>query len=144
MGCGTGIQSLSVNAEEIVCADINEKALEYAKEKLKGLRAEFVKSDLFEKVKGKFDLIAFNTPYLDEEEPKDYAWTYKQRGRDVIEEFIRKVAEYLEEGGSVLMVISDRGFERYREIAEEKGFRWRVLKEKPLFFERLYLVELVR
>ena len=144
MGCGTGIQSLSVNAEEIVCADINRAALEYAKYKLRELKVEFVESDLFDKVEGKFDLIAFNTPYLDEEEPKDYAWTYKQKGRDVIEEFITRVKDYLEDNGQVLMVISDRGYEHYKKLAEKKGFIWKVLKVKALFFEKLYLVELIK
>ncbi len=141
MGCGTGIQSENIRAEEIVCVDINKDALEYAKKKLRG-NIRFIESNLFANVEGKFDLIAFNTPYLDDEEPQDYAWTYMQNGRDIIEEFIVKAKKYLTDNGKILIVISDRDFDKYRNIAKKEGYVWRVLKEKPLFFEKLYLIEL--
>ncbi|MCX8200425.1 MAG: methyltransferase [Candidatus Micrarchaeota archaeon] len=144
MGCGTGLQAISIgNAKEIVCADINKDAVDYAKECVKRgdvQRIEFVVSDLFRNIGGKFDVIAFNTPYLDEGEPRDLAWTYLQDGQDIIERFIRESKKHLEEGGQVIMLISDRGYEHYKKVAEEIGYSWEVLREKALFFEKIFVV----
>jgi release factor glutamine methyltransferase len=141
MGCGTGLQANSIgNAEEIVCADINKDAVDYSKENVK--KIDFVTSDLFEKIEGKFDLIAFNTPYLDEGEPKDTSWTVMQNGKDVIERFIRESRAHLEDGGQIMMLISDRDYQKYEKIAEETGYKWEVAREKQLFFERIFVVKL--
>ncbi len=46
--------------------DISEKALGIAREnaRLLGLEAEFIQSDLFEKVKGKYEILVSNPPYI--------------------------------------------------------------------------------
>jgi len=146
MGCGTGLQANSIlSADEIVCADINKDAVDYAKENVKRndiKKASFIVSDLFSNVEGKFDLIAFNTPYLDAGEPRDVSWTHMQNGRDVIERFIRDAREHLEDNGRILMLISDRGYEKYRRIAERSGYTWEVVAEKNLFFEKIFVIQL--
>ena len=74
LGCGTGVQGLFLAEEElkVVCVDINPKVLENAKENFRraGLKAEFKASNLFSRIEGRFDLIAFNPPYLISEEIK--------------------------------------------------------------------------
>ena len=146
MGCGTGLQANSIgNAGEIVCADINKDAVDYSKENVKRSdvkKIEFMVTDLFEKIEGKFDLIAFNTPYLDEKEPRDASWTAMQNGKDIIERFIRESRAHLEDGGQILMLISNRGYSKYEKIAKEKGYKWEVVGEKQLFFERIFIVRL--
>ena len=64
MGCGSGIQTLNLlfnGAQKVICVDINEKALETTllncKEAGFGEKCEVCKSDLFENVKEKADVI---------------------------------------------------------------------------------------
>ena len=140
------MQAMSIGqADEVVCADINPAAVEVAcanSGKMPARRKRFVVSDLFENVDGTFDLIAFNAPYLDGSEPRDYAWTHVQDGRDVIERFIRESKRYVKRGGRVLLLISDRGYEKYLRCAEETGYEWNVAARMNLFFERLFVIEM--
>lgn len=143
MGCGTGIQAESIgHADEIVCADISKEAIEEARARVKHPNTEFIVSDLFSNIPGKFDLIAFNTPYLDDCEPCDIAWTHMQNGRDVIIRFMEEAKGHLEKDGAILMVISDRGYSKYRAEAIRLGYTWEVVAEKALFFEKIFVVEL--
>ncbi|MEM0437698.1 MAG: methyltransferase [Candidatus Micrarchaeia archaeon] len=143
MGCGAGIQAESIgHADEIICADINREAVEEARARVKRPNTKFVVSDLFGNINGKFDLIAFNTPYLDDSEPRDIAWTHMQNGRDVIIRFMEEAKGHLEKDGAILMVISDRGYSRYRTEAIRMGYTWEVVGEKALFFEKIFAVEL--
>lgn len=72
---GSGCLAISVklNAEvEVVASDVSMKALQIAKANAKNLNAEinFIRSNMFEKIEGKFDLIISNPPYIDSEEVK--------------------------------------------------------------------------
>ena len=73
MGAGSGIQAITAleKTKDVLAVDINPKAVEELKKK--NINAKV--SDLFSNVKGKFDLIVFNPPYLpaDEREPEDSA-----------------------------------------------------------------------
>ena len=51
-------------AAQVVAADVSDDALEVAKNNLKGLGVDVVKSDMFESIDGKFDLIVCNPPYI--------------------------------------------------------------------------------
>jgi len=145
MGTGTGILANSVNATEIYCVDINPDAIEFAKKTLgENLKFKFIISDLFEQIgkNEKFDLIIFNTPYLDNEEPHDYAWTYMQNGEDIIKKFILQAIEHLEKNGEINILISDRGYEEYEIFCKENKIKWEKIMEKQLFFEKLFIVRL--
>ncbi|MCX8205670.1 MAG: methyltransferase [Candidatus Micrarchaeota archaeon] len=143
MGCGSGIQAESIgSADEIVCADISKEAVDEARARVKRSNTRFIVSDLFSSIPGKFDLIAFNTPYLDDSEPRDIAWTHMQGGSDVIIRFLNEAKERLEQGGAVLIGASDREYGRYRSEAIRLGYTWEVVAEKALFFEKIFVVEL--
>jgi len=146
MGTGTGILAQSVgNANEIYCVDINPNAIEFAKKTLgENKKIKFIVSDLFEKISEneKFDLIVFNTPYLDEEEPHDYAWTYMQNGEDIIKKFILQAVKHLEKKGEIIILISDRGYEEYEQFCKENKINWEKVRKKTLFFEKLFIVRL--
>ena len=72
MGSGSGIFSevalKFIDKKNILAADINPSSIKLLKQK--GFDA--VKTNLFEKIETKFDLITFNAPYLplDSREPK--------------------------------------------------------------------------
>lgn len=77
IGTGTGAISLALannlNNSNILGIDISEEALVLAnknKEKLNLKNVKFLKSNLFENIKEKFDLIVSNPPYIDKEEIK--------------------------------------------------------------------------
>ncbi len=72
---GSGCLAISVkkNAEvDVTASDVSTKALQIAKFNAKNLDAEinFIRSNMFEKIEGKFDLIISNPPYIDSEEVK--------------------------------------------------------------------------
>jgi len=65
LGTGSGVQSrtlieIGIKEENITASDVNEEALNEAKK----LGVKTLKSDLFDNIKEKFDLIAFNPPLL--------------------------------------------------------------------------------
>ena len=76
MCTGSGCLAISVkkNADvDVTAVDISAKALSIAKQNAKNLNADikFIKSDMFNEVEGKYDLIISNPPYIDSEEIKD-------------------------------------------------------------------------
>ncbi len=62
-GCIAAYLARNTQAE-IVAADVSDDALAVAKSNLKGLGVTVIKSDMFENIDGKFDLIVTNPPYV--------------------------------------------------------------------------------
>lgn len=76
MCTGSGCLAISVkkNAEvDVTAVDVSAKALAIAKHNAKKNDAEvqFIKSNMFSEVQGKFDLIISNPPYIDTQEVKE-------------------------------------------------------------------------
>lgn len=72
IGCGTGVVSIAVakRAASGIGVDINDKAVENSKQnaKVQGVKnVEFLQSDVFEDVDGKFDVVICNPPYTKHE-----------------------------------------------------------------------------
>lgn len=70
---GSGCIAISIKKNvdvDVVASDVSTKALNVAKFNAKNLEAEvkFIKSDMFEKIEDKFDIIVSNPPYIDSEE----------------------------------------------------------------------------
>ena len=73
---GSGCLAISVKKNcdiEMTASDISQKALTIAKENAKNLEAEikFVRSNMFEKIEGSYDIIISNPPYIDTDEIKE-------------------------------------------------------------------------
>lgn len=142
IGCGTGIVSENIFniSKDVVCTDINPEAVRICREK--GLKC--ILSDLFENIDEKFDVILFNPPYLPEEEEDD-PWVKAaiyggKRGNEVVKRFLRKAWKYLNKNGKILLILSSLSNpdEIYKEF--EDMYKFDVLEEKSLFFERIYCV----
>lgn len=119
-----------------VGVDISEKALEIAKKNAERLeiQAEFLQSDLLEKVTGKFDVVVSNPPYIRSdvietlmEEVKEHepyiALDGKEDGLYFYRRITKEVKEVLHTGGSLLFEI---GFDQGKEVAElmeAQGFK---------------------
>lgn len=119
---GSGCIAIAVRREvkdkeiTVTAADISAEALELAKENARANLAEikFIESDLFEKVRGKFNLIVCNPPYIKSEdlaglqsEVKDHEPVLAlDGGKDGLDFYRRLAAEapkHLVRGGTLLM-----------------------------------------
>lgn len=153
VGTGSGLQALvaSRKAERVTGVDLNEKAVKTAEMNAKRNCVEnvfFMVSDLFQEVSGRFDLVIFNAPYLPEKQglwEGSEQWAGGETGRDLIEEFSEGLCDHLKPGGMALVVVSSvTGLEEVKEIFQKEGFSVRVLKEKKIPWEMLYVLEIRR
>ncbi|MDP7610234.1 MAG: methyltransferase, partial [Candidatus Woesearchaeota archaeon] len=143
IGTGSGVLAVEAakNAETVVGVDIDEKAIKYCKKNVKDEKIRFFKGNLFKDVKGKFDLIVFNPPYLPKDkEDKDIAHCGGKHGYEVVERFIREVGDYLEPDGKVLLLFSSlTNKEKVDGFVKENLLGFELLEEKSFFFEKLYV-----
>lgn len=147
IGSGTGIISLhcAKAGAEVMAVDISEDAVDCTRlnSARNSLNLKVSKSNLFENVNGKFDLIIFNPPYLPDAETRDIRWSGGPTGLDVIRRFLGSAGEHLEEDGRIVLVISSlAGYPKFEEFFSEFGFEASILRKKRLFFETIYTVEL--
>ncbi len=149
VGCGRAVISGEVAkiARRVIAVDINPHAVRIAKNK--GLEA--VRTDLFKGLKGRFDLVLFNPPYLPTsyEEKVDgwinYAYDGGPTGRDTIDRFLEGLKDHLKtEGRALLLVSSADGIEEVLSKASAEGFEAFETDDGPekFFFEQLYVFKL--
>lgn len=138
MGTGSGIQALTAleKIKDVLAVDINPEAVKLLKQK--GITAKI--SDLFSNVKGKFDLIIFNSPYLprDGREPEDSALTTTggKKGHETIEKFLRQAKKFLKKDGKILLVCSSLTGD-VEKLFKKHGYNFKKLEEEKMFFEKL-------
>ncbi len=160
IGCGSGIQSVAMvksGAKEVVSVDVNETALSETKasvEKfLSGLEKNqtqivgqtvsfsVLESNLFSKVSGKFDFVAFNPPYVPSDEIKWSDLDGGENGREIIDSFLEGVGKHLSDKGVVLLLLSSLNkVDDVFDILSKKGFRVENIGKKKLFFEELVVL----
>lgn len=151
VGCGCGIASLSwAKNNEVLGVDINPDAVKTSKDNAQknNSKAEFIESDLFSKISGKFDVILFNPPYLPTNEEDrvrgelNRAFDGGADGRAVLSRFLAIFAEYLEPNGSLFLVQSSlNGLEETKSILEKQGFKTEIIDRQEFFFEKLFLIK---
>lgn len=137
---GSGCILLSLlhysNDCEGVGVDISQEALQVAVQnaELLGIKADFLKSDLYEKVTGKFDLLVSNPPYIERaviptlmEEVREYdpyiALDGGEDGLDFYRRIIGGAQDYLKRGGQILMEIGSGQAKAVSELLREAGFK---------------------
>jgi release factor glutamine methyltransferase len=150
IGVGSGILSIaaasSENVSSVLACDINEKALLLAKKnaKLNNAKIRFVHSDLFSKIKKKFDFIIFNPPYLPEDRrcPDDLlekALSGGRKGHETLERFFLFLSEHLNQSGKALVVFSSlTGKEKIDSIISDCLFEKEEVASEKLGFEELH------
>lgn len=119
LGCGSGVLGLSLfrklqpSPAAVVLADISPEALALARENGEQLGADetvsYCESDLFEKVEGRFDLIAANLPYIPRSEATALAREVRQdpelalyggeKGTEIIARALDAALSHLNPGG---------------------------------------------
>ncbi len=146
LGTGTGIQGVTAAMKgcRVAFADISEEALECARENAaaNGATGEFLLTDMFTKVPGKFDTIIFNPPYLPSAPlvNNHSAVPYLDggiKGRELIDRFISGYMDHMNPGGIALLLESSlNGFEEDIKILNAE-----VVARQHLFFEELAVLK---
>ncbi len=137
IGTGSGIQALEAmeKTKDVLAVDIDRTAVSYARKQ--GVNS--IQSDLFSNVKGKFDLIIFNPPYLpSDERADDLALTGGKYGYEILERFFSKAKFYLNNNGKILIVFSSITGD-IEWLAQQYGYSFKKLEEQSFFFEKIYV-----
>ena len=145
---GSGIIAITLKKEivekytEIVASDISEKALSIAIENANNNNANitFIKSDLFDNISGKFDLIISNPPYISYKDKitiKDNVLNYdphlalfaEEDGIYFYRKIIEKAVHYLSKDGVIFFEIGYDQKEKILELGKNNNFITTVYKD---------------
>ncbi|MDM7935400.1 MAG: class I SAM-dependent methyltransferase [Methanothrix sp.] len=147
VGSGSGYISrhLKARARSVLATDINP----YAALMTRAEGVETVRADLFSGLKGRFDLIIFNPPYLPTTmEERTMSWMERaldggESGRETISRFLEGLKDHLNPEGRALLVVSSlTGPKEVLEKAASEGLSAEPVAEERLFFEQLYVLRL--
>ena len=147
IGTGSGLISRDLaRVTEIVATDINPHAALCAR----GPGVDVVRGNLFAGIRGTFDLILFNPPYLPTQPEEriddwlEYALDGGESGRVVIERFAADVRRVLAPRGRILLLISSlTGLMEVNELFLRDGFATGVVKEEIIEDEVLYVLRII-
>ena len=152
VGTGSGIQAIaaakSSRVKSVLAVDINPEAItSLGKKKVKKIKTQ--QSDLFSNVKGRFDTILFNAPYLplDPREPKDsqLATTGGKHGYEILVRFLQNIDDHLTKKGIALILFSSLTHkEKIEEALFDIGYDFEVVGEQKISFETLYVYKIQR
>ena len=119
-GCIGISLALNYPSAQVTCSDISAPALQVAKQNAKTHKAKtnFIESDLFKNLQGKFDLIISNPPYIKEDDILTLSPEVKQEprlaqiggkeGTEIIEKIIQAAPKFLTPGGLLALEIGDK------------------------------------
>jgi release factor glutamine methyltransferase len=147
---GTGSGLVAAEIARITCilaTDINPHAVRCAR----NAGAEVVRADLFAGIRGPFDLVLFNPPYLPTQPDEriddwlEYALDGGENGRMVIERFAQNVGDILAPGGRILLLISSlTGLPEVQELFSGAGFSSEIAVQQVVEDEVLYVLRIRR
>ena len=148
VGTGSGLISRELaKVSGVVATDINPHAVLCARK----AGIDVVRTDLFAGIRGSFDLILFNPPYLPtqpEERMDDwleYALDGGESGRAVIERFARNIGDVLAPGGRILLLISSlTGLSDVQALFAGQGYSVGIAMQQVVEDEMLYILKIIR
>jgi len=145
IGCGSGLLSIIAAKRgcDVLAADINPSAVECAERnaELNNIKIKTARSNLFDNLEGKFDLIIFNPPYLPEEQTEDSRNWAGGKNLEVITRFIKDAGAHLELNGEILIVISSLSNpESVLKEFSDSGFDARIIAERKIPWEKLFVI----
>ena len=134
MGTGSGLIAAGLTKlAPTVATDLNPHAALCAR----NAGVEVVRCNLAEAIRGEFDLIIFNPPYLPTEPHEriddwlEYALDGGKNGRETIEQFVSGVSRVLADGGRILLLVSSlTGTEETRELFARHGYIAEVIRRE--------------
>jgi len=139
MGTGSGILALHAakKAKKVLAVDISRQAVENLR-RLSLPNIQVRRSDLFQNVKERFDVILFNPPYLPREPPLDPQWS---GGIGIINRFLSQARSRLRPGGRIFLLVSSQtGMEDVKQTLHSLGYSYRTVAHRNMFFEKLYVL----
>ena len=148
IGTGSGLIARELALlSDVVATDINPHAALCAR--CSGV--DVVRSNLFAGIRGTFDLILFNPPYLPTQPEEriddwlEYALDGGDTGRVVIEQFAVDVGRVLAPHGRILLLISSlSGLREVSDLFLQHGFTADITIEQEIEDEVLYVLRIVR
>jgi len=145
VGAGAGLLALhAARITDAVATDMNPDAVVLLRGNAhkNGVSLGVVRTDLMAGLRGPFDVVAFNPPYLpgNPGDGIERAWHGGREGSEVAIRFLRDLPRVLDPDGRAYLLLSEQNAPA-RELAKA-AFRVNVLVSKALFFERLEVLEL--
>ena len=145
---GSGIIAITLKKEleqvsvDIIASDISEEALEVAKENSQSHDAtiKFIKSDIFNNIDDKFDIIVSNPPYIDRKDEvtmQDNVLNYdphlalfaEEEGMYFYRKIIEQAKDYLNENGVIFFEIGYDQKDKIIKLADMNGYLAEVYKD---------------
>ena len=148
MGTGSGIQAVTAanngKVSSVLAVDINTEALVLAKKRNTHPLITYMQSDLFSDIKGKFDTIIFNPPYLpDHPNLKDVALDGGKKGYEISVHFLKNAKNYVGDGGQMLFLFSSlTNKEVIDKTLTENAYLFEEVLKQKLDFEALYVYKI--
>ncbi len=150
MGTGSGIQALAAAGRKavksVLAADVNPAVVSHCRKEIAGKKIKCLQSDLFAKVKGEFDTIIFNPPYLPQElAERDVALEGGKKGYETIVRFLESANAFLSADGVVLLLFSSlSGKDHIEQSIKQNLFEFRELGRLHIFFEDLFVYRITK
>ncbi|NCN99062.1 hypothetical protein COU62_01505 [Candidatus Pacearchaeota archaeon CG10_big_fil_rev_8_21_14_0_10_35_219] len=150
MGSGSGILAescMKARASSVTVVDISPKVIEYIKAKFNDDKIKIVKSNLFSKIKGRFDLIIFNPPYLPldsrEDKKSRLATTGGKKGDELIQRFLKQAQIHMHSDSVILLLLSSlTPRKRIINLLSQQNLSYKSIAKKKLFQETLEVWEI--
>ena len=148
VGTGSGLIAAEIGRiTRIVATDINPHAVISARKD----GVDVVRTDLFAGIRGPFDLVLFNPPYLPTQPEEriddwlEHALDGGASGRAVIERFARHVGDILVPDGRILLLISSlTGLMEVQDLFCCLGFSAEIALQQVVEDEVLYVLKIIR
>ncbi|MEM3395934.1 MAG: methyltransferase [Thermoplasmata archaeon] len=146
---GTGSAYIAIHCAlhgaDVTACDVSETAIRNAMRNAEAnnVKINFIVSDLFEKINGKFDVIIFNPPYLPTAEQDKVVGNFNLAldggpdGSDVIRKFLADAWQFLKKEGVIYLLYSSHNTEAINQF--KTMYSWQILKSRRFFFEELYV-----
>jgi len=144
MGTGSGILAAycARRGADVTASDIDLdaiRALQLTSDRM-GISIKLVTCDLFSEIPERFDIVVFNPPYLPSSTIGDRTTDGGKHGTEVISRFLDEVTEHLVGNGRGMLVVSSLNDPEHL-MMRHAGLSFRRVRERSLFFERLFVLE---
>ena len=145
---GSGIVAITLKKElsqfsiDVVASDISEEAIKVSKENAQSHDAtiKFIKSDIFNNIDDKFDIIVSNPPYIDRKDEvtmQDNVLKYdphlalfaEEEGMYFYRKIIEQANDYLNKNGVIFFEIGYDQKNKIIELADMNGYHAEVYKD---------------
>ncbi|MFH7859925.1 MAG: methyltransferase [Candidatus Aenigmatarchaeota archaeon] len=154
VGSGVGLITLKLakKSNYVLVSDINFEAtkntLYNVKQNFLRDKVDIVCGDCLTFLKNKifFELIVFNPPYLPSENFNkkifDLSWSGGKRGYEITLKFLKEAKKHINKKGTIMIVSSSYIINEVLNIIKKMKLKYSIKKEKSMFFEKIYIVEI--